>query len=416
MPDTELDAELARLRDGVRGSLPVPGFDQVVTRHRQRVVRRRMQVGAVAAVLAVSVAVPVLREQMVPDPAPPATPPDTPRSSFVSAVDFADPEHGYAIRTTCETRVSCADQLLTTGDGSHWRTRPLPRPDPAPSWARGHLQVLGRDELTVDWPLSAALEDTQVHRVYSTDGGASWESVRMPSVVTATVASIPDGASLSASCARLVPGGQRCAERGFAVTLPGSGRPALLANRPPLTAMVAGAVPNGDGSWWVAGRDPKTDRWGLAVSRDDGRTWTTVVLALRETVDQRGWSVNSHGDTLYATAVGALPDTSNGLLAIYRSTDGGRSWQQTWRPAGGEQPRRVFANTVVGEDGTLTICTPDNTMYVSRDGGRTFTAAKARYGGYAVRTRIGYLAAAAPPAEGIVASGDGVHWRELDVP
>jgi hypothetical protein len=415
MPDSDLDIELARLRDGVRGALPVPGLDQVVARHKQRAVRRRMQIGAVVAVLAVSIAVPVLREQMVPDPARPATTPDTPRSSFVSAVDFADPEHGYAVRTTCQSRVSCADQLLTTGDGAHWRTRSLPRPDSAPSWARGHLQVLGRDELTVDWPMSAALEDTLVHRVHSTDGGASWETVPMPGVVHAAVGSIPDGATLSASCARLVVGGQRCAERGFAVTLPGSGRSALLASRPPLTAMVAGAVPTEDGSWWVAGRDQKTDRWGLAVSRDDGRTWTTAVLALREPVDQGGWSVNSHGDTLYATAIGALPDTSKGLLAIFRSTDGGRGWQQTWRPAGDEQPRRVFASTVVGADGTLTICTPDNTMYVSRDGGATFTATKARYGGYAVRSRIGYLAAAASPAEGIVASADGVHWRELDV-
>ena len=185
MPDLDLDDELARLRDGVRETLPVPDFDQVVGRHRQRVVRRRMQIGAVVSVLVVSLAVPLLREQMVPDPPPDAPSPPVaatlPRSPFISEVNFADAEHGYAIRVTCEGRpVTCSEVLLVTDGGDRWEKRPLPRPDAAPSWSRGVISLLGPDELTVDWSLSG--QNARKHRVHSTAGGRTWQAVPVPSV------------------------------------------------------------------------------------------------------------------------------------------------------------------------------------------------------------------------------------------
>lgn len=412
MPDPDLDDELARLRDRVRESLPVPGLDQVVARHRQRTTRRRMQIGAVAAVLVVSAAVPLLRTQMAPEPAPPAASP-MPRGPFISSMDLTGTGHGYVIRATCGGRpVSCEEELLTTDDGTHWDERRLPRPDTAPSWSRGQLRSLGPDEITVDWSLSA--QATRDARVYSGDGGRTWESVAVPGVVTDTVPEIPENAILVRTCARLVGGGRMCAERGFAVLLPGSGRSALLANRPPLTAMTAGRNATFDGHWWVAGRDPKSDRWGLAVSDDDGRTWTTTILDWTDDVDPYGWSVVSQGGTLYATAIGALPNASNALAGIFRSTDGGRSWQRTWRPADGKQPRRVFSSTVAAADGTLTINAPDGT-YLSRDGGRTFTEVAARYSGYAEPTRTGYLAVSNEARNLVEVSTDGVTWRRIRI-
>lgn len=421
MLDTDLDQELAQLGDEVRTSVPVPALDKIVARHKHRVVRRRMQFGAVAAVLVVSTAVPLLRDQMVPDPPKPAVPPAEsspfPKKPFITDMDFADDDHGYAIRMTCENGnpARCEGKLLATGDGTHWDNRRLPRPESAPSWANGTLRTLGPDELTVEWPASASPEDTDVYRVLSVDGGRTWKQVTVPNLVTATVGEIPDGGKLIPSCARLAGGGTQCAERGVAVLLPGSGESALLANRPRLTAMAAGNVPMANGQWWTVGRDPKTDEWGLAISDDDGRTWTTTALNFSDSVDQYGWSVGSSGSTLYATAIGSRSNTSNGLVAIFRSTDGGLTWERTWKPVGEQSPRRVFDSTVVGQDGTLTINATDGKAYVSKDGGRTFTETERRYGDYAFWIGTGYLGVAVESGRAVDMSEDGVHWRKVKI-
>jgi photosystem II stability/assembly factor-like uncharacterized protein len=378
-----------------------------------------MQVGAAVAVLVVSLAIPLLRGQLVAHPKPPAAPPGettVPRGPFLQDMDFADAEHWYAMRLTCDSgRLACTEELVSTEDGTHWQSRPVPKPHEVPSWSRGALETLGPEEVMVEWGVSPALADGKIYRIHSLDGGRTWQRVTLPTVVTATVPAIPDGASLVWTCARLADGGQKCAEQGFAVVLPGSGESALLANRPRLTAMMAGDVPTADGRWWVAGRDPKTNAWDLAISDDDGRTWTTTPLNWKGSVNALGWSVVSANGTLYATAIGALPNVSNGLLGIFRSTDGGHTWQQTWQPADGRQPRRVYWSTVAGEDGTLTINTPEGDTFSSRDGGRTFTDVKRRYGDYGLRTRIGYVAVMTNSNRTVEVSEDGVHWRKIKV-
>ncbi|HEY7593260.1 MAG TPA: hypothetical protein VH969_08905, partial [Actinophytocola sp.] len=112
--------------------------------------------------------------------------------------------------------------------------------------------------------------------------------------------------------------------------------------------------------------------------------------------------------------IGALPSESNGLLAVYRSTDVGRTWEQTWHPQTGKAPRRVISSTVVGADGSLTINAQDDKQYRSSDGGRTFTKVPAKYRGYAQWTRTGYIATGDGNSE-LMASEDGVHWRKLEV-
>jgi hypothetical protein len=420
MPDTDLDHELTQLRDEMRGSMPVPGLNKIVARHKQRVVRRRMQLGAVVAVLVVSLAMPLLREQMAPEPRNPAVPPASgplPKEPFLTNVDFVDDDHIYAIRMTCangdENR--CKEQFLVTKDGEHWETRRLPRPESAPSWARARLMALSQDELTVEWDASAAPETAKIYRERSTDGGRTWEQVKVPTVVTDTVEEIPDGGKLISTCAKLVGGGTQCAEQGVAVLLPGSGESALLANRPRLTAMSAGPDALANGQWWMVGRDPKTNKWALAISGDDGRTWTTRLLNITASVDPFGWSVDSSGDALYATAIGPRSNTSNGLMAIFRSTDGGRSWERTWNPVGEQTPRRVFGNTVVAEDGTLTINATDGKAYVSRDDGRTFSEIEPRFGDYAFWIGTGYLAVDVDSGREVDYSKDGVHWRKVKI-
>jgi photosystem II stability/assembly factor-like uncharacterized protein len=415
--DSDLDRELTRLRDDMRGALPVPGIENVVARHKQRVVRRRMQIGAAVAVLVVSLAIPLLRGQMVADPKPPASSPNhntLPNRPFFSDVDFFDADHGYAVRTECHNGdpLKCTEVLLATADGTHWAKRALPKPSPVQPWSRASLEVLGPAEITVDWGVG---ESAQVNRLYSDDGGRTWQTVTLPTLVTDTVAEIPENASLTWTCAKVVGGGTTCAERGFAVVLPGSGRSALLASRPHLNAMAAGEVPTLDGRWWVAGRDPVTNNWSLAISDDSGRTWTTTKLGFRDSVDGYGWSVASSGGTLYASAIGPLPNTSNGLSAIFRSTDDGHTWQRTWQPAEDKQPRRVFGSLIPGEDGTLMINTPDGKSYVSDDGGRTFRTTKSRFGDYAYPTRAGFVAGYQGSSQKVQVSRDGVDWRSIKI-
>jgi len=414
--DSEIDQELTRLRDGIRESLPVPAFQQVVARHKQRVVRRRMQIGAAVAVLVVSLAIPLLRNQMVPDPKPPASPsPVLPKGPFLSDADFFDADHGYVVRTVCEhgDPQKCVERLFATSDGAHWEERPLPKPGTVRSWAQASIAVLGQDELTIDW---GEVQGELIHRIHSHDGGRTWQTVEVPDIVTGTVPQIPENASLTWTCAQLVGGGKTCAERGFAVLLPGSGRSVLLANRPHLTAMVAGEVPTLDGRWWVAGRDPQTNNWSLAISDDNGRSWTTAKLGFRESVNGYGWSVTSSGGTLYASAVGPLPNTSNGLSAIFVSTDGGRMWQRTWQPADDKLPRRVYSGGVVpGEHGSLTVNTPDDKSYASSDGGRTFHLVKRKYGDYTYRARAGFVAGFADNADVLEFSSDGIDWKRIKI-
>jgi hypothetical protein len=179
--------------------------------------------------------------------------------------------------------------------------------------------------------------------------------------------------------------------------------------------MVAGENPTLDGRWWVAGRDPKTNSWSLAISGDNGRSWTTRKLAFRDSVDNYGWTVVSSGGVLYASAVGPVPNTSNGLSAIFRSTDGGRTWEQTWHPADGKQPRRVYGGAIPGANGTLTISTPDDKSYVSTDGGRTFRQTERTPWDYTTQTRAGFLAGSADASDALQFSADGIEWRRIKV-
>jgi hypothetical protein len=263
----------------------------------------------------------------------------------------------------------------------------------------GGLSVLGPDEFVVD--LYPPDRPDEMRRVYSGDGGRTWEQTS--TAPTESVTEIPPGAMLTMHCStRRHP----CDDLEVVVLLPGSGRSARLADGPRLLRPVAGGVPLAGGQWWMEGEDPGTHRPGLAVSEDDGRTWT-VADPPRAPADAV-WSVVANGKTLYATASGNLGDGGYGIRAIYRSDDGGR----TWRLTGRQLPRLPTGDLVAAADGSLLVNTMDGTALLSRNGGATFQPVRPRFHGAATWTRHGYVTWA-DPGQGIEFSSDGLHWHDL---
>lgn len=430
MPD--LDAELAELRDLVRESVPEPELHQVLTRSRQRATRRRTQIGAVIAVVVVAAAIPVMRTALrpVPDGTPAAsatdvaTPAPTPGSfpiePFVYDIDLVDATHGFAMRTECNQSGPCRNTLLATEDGEHWDTRSLPEPQQETQGPGGRLFVLGPKELVIgDWyPMPRTL------RFHSADGGRTWQEA--PEAVESAIESVPPGAVLEHECTKPAESTPECRTGRLLVSLPGDGRRVTLANQPPLERMWPGTIPAADGNWWVPGVYPGTDKWAVAVSRNAGRSWSVAGLPDIKTRPPQQILVSAGSDAVYVTALGELPDVPVGLLAIFRSTNGGASWEQTWQAADGREPRGILGGVIPAPNGGLRLISIVGKPYVSQDGGRTFVedtgAAKTNEWqnwplGWVRWTRAGYLAHSMESADNRYRlSADGQTWREFTVP
>lgn len=307
-----------------------------------------------------------------------------PADSFT--VDFADPQHGFAVRHSCNGRLpGCWLSLLVTDDGGHnWGAeQPLPESVNSPGRSSARLSALGGCALAID---AQADDPTKVFRIFSDDCGGHWR--RVPLRVDGEVSSIPPGATL-----------ERCrievtidyCSTGVVVTLPDSGRRVRLNTVPALDPLLPEKTPLEDGTWWLSGREPKTGQWSIAESRDDGRHWQ--LRELPEQPTQRVEAVRVTGlrvGDLYATFEG---HPRYGLVAIYRSADSGGHWQQTWRADTREPPR--LPGTAMATTGGLLVTGEGSgspQAWRSRDHGRTFTSPyPTDPRGTATRTRGGYL-------------------------
>ncbi|CAM3387789.1 hypothetical protein KIPE111705_05925 [Kibdelosporangium persicum] len=123
---------------------------------------------------------------------------------------------------------------------------------------------------------------------------------------------------------------------------------------------------------------------------------------------------------MYAT-LSAPVDTPADLLAIFRSTDGGVTWQQTWQAAEGKQPTSISGVPVAGVDGKLRVSQyPHRTdgVWTSADGGRTFTAEQNPNAAEVRLIRSGYLASRSDSASTgeYLTSYDGIQWWSHKVP
>lgn len=341
-----------------------------------------------------------------PAPTLPARDPARP-DFYLLDVDFADPEHAFALlyRSDREYRF---EQHLTVLENDRWTRRPIPLPPVAPGdGASAVIRAFGpQTALVTEYGHTPDLPG-----LFTTDGGRTWRKV--PAGVSGTADRIAPEAPLMTSC------GENADENGFCprpvlTTLdPQTGREQLLANQPALDLVHPAGAGSPDGSRWVGGTEPDTDVLTLAVSRDDGATWRTARLG-RPSHHVFDVAVVGGPRVWYATVRGQLPSGShvkNGLVALYRSTDGGQTWQRRWSYRPGQEPQSVLGAAIVAGNQLLVIAEVDG-HYLSTNGGRTFRQVSDEPTDVWVRTsRIGYVVST---GNRVHVSRNGSTWREYD--
>jgi hypothetical protein len=332
-------------------------------------VQRRIRIGAVVAVLAVGLSIPVIRTYLEP-----ITYSSLTETSFnlqpaiVYNVEYADTRHGYALWGRCRPNgADCERKLLVSEDGNSWTRRSFDDPRLAsPAKLDGRLVSLGGGRLV--------LSDMAAGRFRTTDGGRIWQEI--PSTPEQMLTSLPPDGILEAACTESVSDPSLCRRRRLMVTLPDTGLRAWLATPPPLGRVWPEPRRTPDGGWWVTGLDRATGNWGVAVSRDDGRSWTVTFLPAVNRVGFDRITLAWSNSAVYALATGLVANVAEprSLLGIFRSADGGSSWEQTW-VGDGRQPRSLGGVGVVWQDGSLVVSPADiGPGYKSVDGGRTFSA------------------------------------------
>lgn len=324
-------------------------------------------------------------------------------------VDFADPDHAFALLYRCEGEHRCEQQLTVFANG-RWTRRPIPLPPVAQGdGPSAVIRALGPQTALVTEYRSVP----DLPGLFTSDGGRTWREV--PAGVSGTAERIAPGAPLTTSCTGDTDENGFCPRPVLTTLDPQTGREQLVASQPPRGIVHPAGAGSPDGSRWVWGTEPGTGVLALAVSRDDGATWHTTRLG-SEKPSQHVFDVEVAGGprVWYATVRGQLPSGShvkNGLVALYRSTDGGQTWQRRWSYRPGQEPQSVLGTAVVARDRVLVIAEVRG-RYLSTDGGRTFRQVSDESNDVWVRTsRVGYVAS---PGGTVHVSRDGTTWREYD--
>ncbi|MFC6081255.1 WD40/YVTN/BNR-like repeat-containing protein [Sphaerisporangium aureirubrum] len=369
----------------------------------------------VAAVLTACSPAPAARPPAVPSPAAPA-PPRVPSAPELPGrpvyVAFAGERSAFALLAECDGEgddLRCRQHIAALEDG-RWRLRRSPLPDVA----GGDGITAGIHALAPGQALIVAGTGREPDRTWFTaDGARTW--TRGTTEVTGTAEAIPPGAMLTTECLAVRSGS--CGRNRLVLVMPGTGEYRALATQPGLTGLLSTAGTTRDGARWASGLDPATELPALAVTYDDGRTWQTRPVPGPGAKDTWGLRVVDAGTALYATERGQLPPeevVKNGLRAIHRSTDKGRTWERVWSYRSGRNPLSILADPIATADGTLTI-NAELGVYRSTDGGRTF---QGPLGGVPSGTAtwtppVGYLWSDGQGQGTYKISLDGLNWHEF---
>jgi BNR/Asp-box repeat len=435
----------------VSGQISQPPFAELAHRGRRRAHRTRTVRVAGVAVVAVLAAAPLLTLPSQTGPSTPAAS-SPPRNEDVHRhLEFLDLEYGLVNYFDPET---CREWVVVTDDGGATWTEPREVPMfPGEETVEAQLHCLIMNVVPIatntivrhfDYELAywAAGVDVPTTGYISYDNGQTWQEYE-PQVRTAD--SVPDGVFPDPYCEEEYPTDQDYPEIGPGQDYgdvapegcgalqvgwldPQTGDQMVLRTNPP--GVESPVVVGYDGSIWAGGYDgqvggaPVGD-YHLSVSRDRGRTWQDATPVQGEdvdeplTADRRFGFAAADGDTAYLFSTSW---TGEGANHLYRTTDGGETWQPL--PAGEQFEHLNFG--WITRDGALVLedvlddGPPAMTtgLYLSRDEGNTFeqvefpaTPEQQVSGGF-----YGYGFDPETETATRALSADGLTWQALDVP
>ena len=367
------------LRDDAGAAARQPDFDSVRGRaERLRRLRGAMVVGSAVAVAVLLGATGLAVAQSEPTgfiPGRLSENPDEPGTPYLRWAGAGDADHLYAVVGDC---ASCPTRLLASTDGGDsWHERPVLDHGGiqlelvgtievlSPSVLVGQASPIDGDEIPSPGVASspAAPGDSQgitsavrgaTRVLISADGGTSWQDL---DPVADPVPAVPPGGGVLLDCELGQLLGSGCT---FVAVDPANAELAPLANQPRLAHPKLVLAPAAAGLW-ASGVDASTGHPAVAVSRDRGATWDFSALPDPDAVPG-GRSTDpasslptvatTDGETLYATVGSRLgssadpttpavdptspavdptsptgPGPDERPLRVYRSGDGGQTWQ-----------------------------------------------------------------------------------------
>jgi hypothetical protein len=291
-----------------------------------------------------------------PDAAPPEAagrsgPPSSPATIVHGELDlqFADPEHGYAITNECNIAGTCRLRLRTTSDGGRtWHSAELPAADD------GRAQELGKDGSPQIDPISSTVVifrdrtpvptlEPGVHEWITTDGARTWRPVEHPKV-------LPSGPEIPAGALIDAPFGVGTwdnEDRLVTVRPDGTGFVAVVPAQPAFEFGPVQRRAAADGSYWAACRTEPEHRPCAASTRDAGRTWTVTGPPYADPLLDPGWNVGlsvsaADGRNVclsyrywFQPIPGAGPDAEPNIAShLACSSDAGATWRFLALPQG----------------------------------------------------------------------------------
>lgn len=427
MPDLDerLDERLGAARADLLSQIKALELDDI--RRRARTIRRRRHSvvagAALAFVMAVSLGVVLLGNMpsnQQPQPGGTPTPTLVPQGPVwrgggltlyglsrpwlelpgrITAVEFADSGHGYAVVADCQQNTpGCLISFAVTTDAGNTWSAPQP---PVRQLPQAPNVIPVGDEGVV---LRAGAEAW-----FSDNGGRTWRPTEVPAN--------PPLVDRIAAGARLVldDTGTGCTARRVDVWQP-SGQLGQLRVQPGFDVCWVASEPAADGSWWVGGVDHSGGQAVpvAAVTRNEGRSWRPQWFPAVAAHPGAWVRVSTLGGDAFATIVGVTVDATDPasltVYGSYRRPANGEGFQ----PYGDGPGLGILAGDLVPLlDGRLVAASTEHWM-VSEQDGKGFKAAVGMPAAARVQRTGPYWAAYDLFLSGWVAiSADGETWHKL---
>lgn len=411
-----------------------PHFSEVVRRAARRR-RRTRATGALVAVVALATgtgvatgalpggpgtAAPLVDTPSTPAFMPPAGPSDGPgpvagRRSQTGAMVAGDLDHLYLRYTDCQRPgVDCAVMLAASDDGgATWTESALPVE---------HNSLVMLTALAPRTLLAWVQDGTAVRQYWqaSSDGGRTWREVPVREADAIPAGWQPVDTTLSLDSV------------GVLAADPATGDLVRLAQPLQLaTGRLVSGLPPAAGLWVSGftgtattpvatpqGTEQSVTGTGssVEVSHDGGRTWQRS--SFPDNLDD-GEAFGAAAIASYDGRTAYAAGLAGGALLVYRTVDGGQTWQRT--PARVAVAGRTEVHASVRADGTLfvqlgTQASEHPTMYRSSDGAQTLRQVPVGPGAAAVAVAGGYAQTGWPNSSGAWLSPDGASWSYVAPP